>query len=306
MDTPFLRHASEWGFIMDYIDLNGKLVKNTTAQDKLLEHLYTTFIGRMLLKPLVHPVISKLAGYYLSSSHSAKLIKGFVQKNNIDMCSYEARNYSSFNDFFTRKIKEGKRPVPDDENVLICPCDCKATVYKIHENTTFSIKNTEYTLRSLLRSPRLAKHFQGGYAFLLRLTVDDYHRYIYSASGKKSKNYHIAGSFHTVNPIANDYLPIYKENTREYTVLHTKEFGDVVQMEVGALLVGKIANHQPAKTSVIRGDEKGFFEYGGSTIIVLTQKNQVMPREDLLRNTERGYETKLLQGHTLGNAKESC
>lgn len=286
---------------MDYIDLNGKIVKNRTSQDKFLEHLYTNAAGRLLLKPLVQPQVSNLAGQYLSSKHSTGMIDKFIIKNNIDMSSYEETEYTSFNDFFTRRIKEGKRPLPEDKNLLISPCDCKATVYNIQENTTFSIKNTEYTLRSLLRSPRLAKRFRGGYAFLLRLTVDDYHRYIYAASGRKSKNYHIDGSFHTVNPVANDYLPIYKENTREYTVIHTKEFGDIVQMEVGALLVGKISNHTQGGV-VTRGEEKGYFEYGGSTIIVLTEKNRIIPREDLLRNTERGYETKLLQGHPLGTA----
>lgn len=286
---------------MDYIDLNGKLVKNSTSQDKILAYLYTNVFGRMMLKPLVQPHISKLAGRYLSSPHSVGMIEQFIKKNNIDMSSYEKRDYTSFNDFFTRKIKDGKRPIPENKNLLISPCDCKATVYKIQENTTFSIKHTEYTLRSLLRSPRLAKRFRGGYAFLLRLTVDDYHRYVYAASGKQSKNYHIDGSFHTVNPIANDYLPIYKENSREYTVIHTAEFGDIVQMEVGALLVGKISNHTQSGI-VTRGSEKGFFEYGGSTIIVLTEKDMVSPREDLLKNTARGYETKLLQGHILGSA----
>lgn len=286
---------------MDYIDLNGKLVKYNGGQDKVLSYLYTNIWGRMMLKPLVKPQISKLAGQYLSSSHSVNMIEPFIQKNNIDMSSYQKREYTSFNDFFTRKIKEGKRPIPENPNLLISPCDCKATIYKIQENTTFSIKHTEYTLRSLLRSPKLAKRFRGGYAFLLRLTVDDYHRYVYAASGKQSKNYHIDGSFHTVNPIANDYLPIYKENTREYTVIHTEEFGDVIQMEVGALLVGKISNHTESRT-VVRGEEKGFFEYGGSTIVILTQKNRITPREDLLKNTTRGYETKLLQGHVLGKA----
>lgn len=286
---------------MDYIDLNGKLVKYNGGQDKVLSYLYTNIWGRMMLKPLVKPQISKLAGQYLSSAHSVSMIEPFIQKNNIDMSSYQKREYTSFNDFFTRKIKEGKRPIPENPNLLISPCDCKATIYKIQENTTFSIKHTEYTLRSLLRSPKLAKRFRGGYAFLLRLTVDDYHRYVYAASGKQSKNYHIDGSFHTVNPIANDYLPIYKENTREYTVIHTEEFGDVIQMEVGALLVGKISNHTESRT-VVRGEEKGFFEYGGSTIVILTQKNRITPREDLLKNTTRGYETKLLQGHVLGKA----
>lgn len=284
---------------MDYIDLQGKKVSNITNQDKLLSFLYTNIFGRMLLKPLIQPQVSKLAGRYLSSAHSKWLISKFIERNEINMDIYEECDYSSFNDFFTRKIKPDCRPVPEDLDVLISPCDCLATVYPIQENTTFSIKNTEYTLRSLLRSPRLAKRFRGGYAYILRLTVEDYHRYLYSVSGKQSKNYHIDGTFHTVNPIANDYLPIYKENTREYTVIHSKGFGDVLQMEVGALLVGKISNHKQS-TVVTRGEEKGFFEYGGSTIVVLTQKGRVTPRSDLLTNSKNGYETKVLQAHPLG------
>jgi phosphatidylserine decarboxylase len=284
---------------MDYIDLQGKKVSNITNQDKLLSFLYTNIFGRMLLKPLIQPQVSKLAGRYLSSAHSKWLISKFIERNEINMDIYEECDYSSFNDFFTRKIKLDCRPVPEDLDVLISPCDCLATVYPIQENTTFSIKNTEYTLRSLLRSPRLAKRFRGGYAYVLRLTVEDYHRYLYSVSGKQSKNYHIDGTYHTVNPIANDYLPIYKENTREYTVIHSKEFGDVLQMEVGALLVGKISNHKQS-TVVTRGEEKGFFEYGGSTIVVLTQKGRVTPRSDLLTNSKNGYETKVLQAHPLG------
>lgn len=284
---------------MDYIDLQGKKVSNITNQDKLLSFLYTNILGRMLLKPLIQPQVSKLAGRYLSSALSKWLIPKFIERNEIDMDIYEECDYPSFNDFFTRKIKPDCRPVPEDLDVLISPCDCLATVYPIQENTTFSIKNTEYTLRSLLRSPRLAKRFRGGYAYVLRLTVEDYHRYLYSVSGKQSKNYHIDGTFHTVNPIANDYLPIYKENTREYTVIRSKEFGDVLQMEVGALLVGKISNHKQS-TVVTRGEEKGFFEYGGSTIVVLTQKGRVTPRSDLLTNSKNGYETKVLQAHPLG------
>ncbi len=284
---------------MDYIDLQGKKVSNITNQDKLLSFLYTNIFGRMLLKPLIQPQVSKLAGRYLSSAHSKWLISKFIERNEINMDIYEECDYSSFNDFFTRKIKPDCRPVPEDLDVLISPCDCLATVYPIQENTTFSIKNTEYTLRSLLRSPRLAKRFRGGYAYVLRLTVEDYHRYLYSVSGKQSKNYHIDGTYHTVNPIANDYLPIYKENTREYTVIRSKEFGDVLQMEVGALLVGKISNHKQS-TVVTRGEEKGFFEYGGSTIVVLTQKGRVTPRSDLLTNSKNGYETKVLQAHPLG------
>ena len=286
---------------MDYIDLNGKLVQQTTSQDKLLDDLYRHMLGRLLLKPLVTPAVSRLVGPLLSSPFSTRLIPHFIESNNIDMSAYEKRKYRSFNDFFTRRIQEGKRPIPDEEEVLVSPCDCKATVYKIQEDSIFSVKNTEYTLRSLLKSVKLARRFQGGYCYILRLTVDDYHRYVYAASGTQSKNYHIDGTFHTVNPVANDYLPIYKENTREYTVIHTPDYGSIVQMEVGALLVGRIKNHKES-CPVTRGEEKGYFEYGGSTIIILTEKDTYVPRQDLMQNTRRGYETKLLQGHVLGYA----
>ena len=101
---------------------------------------------------------------------------------------------------------------------------------------------------------------------ILRLTVDDYHRYCYFDDGIKSENHRIEGVYHTVNPIANDHVKIYKENTREYTLMKTKHFGDALQMEVGALMVGKIVNHDGAG-SMRRGIEKGYFQFGGSTSI---------------------------------------
>ena len=289
---------------MDYIDLDGKKIVEETGQDRLLTFLYTNKIGRMILKPLVQPGISKLSGKLLSTYASRHIVNWFIKHENIDMTDFPKRKYLSFNDFFTRKVTEGARPIDSSENALISPCDCRASVYPIMKNSNFSIKHTEYTLRSLLHSRKLADKFQGGYLYVLRLTVSDYHRYVYAASGRQSKQYRIEGSFHTVNPVANDYLPIYKENTREYTLLHTEEFGDVLQMEVGALLVGKIVNHKESCFAV-KGEEKGFFEYGGSTIIVITEPGAVTPREDLLANTRNGFETRLLQGQVIGKQKES-
>ena len=289
---------------MKYVDLEGNAFEKSTSQDNLLEFLYTHAIGRLMLKPLVTPAFSRFMGKVLNTSFSKILIKPFIEKNGIDMSEYQDATYSSYNDFFTRKIKPGCRPLAGDSSTLISPCDGNVTVYPISGQTTFSVKHTEYTLRTLLGSRRLANRYQGGYAFILRLTVDDYHRYCYAANGIKSKNYRIPGALHTVNPIANDYTPIYKENTREYTVLHTREFGDIIQMEVGALMVGKIVNHHE-EDEVLRGEEKGYFEFGGSTIIVLVKKDRVTIREDLLSNTLSEYETKIRQGEELAHVPYS-
>ena len=191
-------------------------VSYTHLQDRLLHWMYTTMAGRASLKILIRPWVSKLGGAFLSSPISKCLIKGFVKNNHIDMSEYEKKNYKSYNEFFSRKIKEGKRPFPEDKTILGSPCDCKVSVYPIEEKTSFVVKDTRYTLDSLIRNRKIARHFQGGYAVILRLTVDDYHRYCYFDDGIKSENHRIDGVYHTVNPIANDHVKIYKENTREY------------------------------------------------------------------------------------------
>lgn len=286
---------------MKQIDIHGKKTDIDSSQDKLLHLIYTTVVGRFILKPFVYPPFSKLAGRFLNTGFSRRFIESFIRSNNIDMTDFEERSYSSYNDFFTRKIKPGARTISGDETTLISPCDSFVTAYPITEKLSFDVKNTEYTVRSLLHSKKLADRFGGGYALIFRLTVSDYHRYCYAVSGTQSKNYYIPGTFHTVNPIANDFLPVYKENCREYTLIHSGQFGEVLQMEVGALMVGKIVNHK-ASCPVTRGEEKGYFEFGGSTIILLLQKNAVKLREDLLANTTEGYETQVKLGDALGSS----
>ena len=177
---------------MRYADRDGNIYEEENGQDRLLHWMYTTMAGRASLKILIRPWVSKLGGAFLSSPISKCLIKGFVKNNHIDMSEYEKKNYKSYNEFFSRKIKEGKRPFPEDKTILGSPCDCKVSVYPIEEKTSFVVKDTRYTLDSLIRNRKIARHFQGGYAVILRLTVDDYHRYCYFDDGIKSENLTVA------------------------------------------------------------------------------------------------------------------
>ena len=102
-----------------------------------------------------------------------------------------------------------------------------------------------------------------------------------------------------MNPVANDVYPIYKENTREYSLLRSRHFGTVLMMEVGALMVGKIENHSES-SSVKRGQERGNFAFGGSTIILMIQKDKVLPDQDILKNSRRGIETRVHLGEKTG------
>lgn len=290
---------------MKYIDRKGNITIEENGQDRLLRHLYHDRGGKICLKLLVRPFVSKAAGVFLSTSFSRRIIPGFVKRNGIDLREYKKQEFTSYNDFFTREIKKELRPVAEGEHILVSPCDGKATVCRIGKGERFFIKDTEYTAEQLLKSEKLAGHYLGGYAVIFRLTVDDYHHYCYPAGGVKSQDKKLPGVFHTVNPAANDACAVYKENAREYSLLKTKEFGTIVMMEVGAMLVGKITNLHTGEALVKKGQEKGYFEFGGSTVILFLQHGKVRIDSDLLENSEEGYETIVKMGERIGECKLS-
>ena len=159
---------------MKYRDRQGREYEQTTSQDSFLAAAYSSAMGRALMKFLGCPIFSKCARVILDSKFSVPFIFGFAEKNGIDMFDYEERMYRSFNDFFTRKIKPGRRFITKDRDLLVSPCDGKVTAYKITQSDTFIIKNAVYNTASLLRDSKLAKRYEGGYAVIIRLSVDDY------------------------------------------------------------------------------------------------------------------------------------
>ncbi len=283
-----------------YITRDGMKIDGTTGQDHLLEVIYGHALTRMLLRPFLSPAVSDICGKFLSTRLSRRIIPSFVKKNHIDLGIYEKQEFDSYNAFFTRKIKAEQRPINEQKNVLISPSDGKVTAYPITQEGRFWIKHTQYTAAQLLKDERLAERYMGGWIYVIRLTVDDYHRYCYVADGRKSRQRKIRGVLHTVNPVANDYYPIYKMNSREYCLLKTKELGTILLMEVGALMVGKINNHEEDSAQVKRGDEKGMFEFGGSTIVVMTEPGMAEPDKDIIHNTKAQAETLVKMGEPIG------
>lgn len=280
---------------------NGELIVTNEKQNKLLKGLYGSAGGRAMLKLLTAPVLSKAAGAFMDSPLSKPLIKPFIRRGGIDMSQFENRKFRSYNDFFTRRIRPGKRPVDMTPEHLISPCDSKLTVYRIDGRRTFRIKGSRYRVSDLLNNKFMAKRYSGGLCLIFRLEVDDYHRYCYIDGGIKTGNTYISGELHTVNPIALEKYNIYKRNCREYTTLHTNNFGDVVQVEVGAMMVGRICNnHHEAR--IYRGMEKGRFEFGGSTIVLLLEKGAAKIDSDILRNSSEGIETVVKFGEKIGTA----
>lgn len=284
-------------------DRNGRIIKSDSGQDKALDFIYHTTFGRILLKILTSPIISKIVGKFMDSPLSIPMIKSFIRKSEINFSEYRTKKYTSFNDFFTRQIRPELRPIDMNEESLISPCDSKLTVYEINDRSIFKIKDSYYRIADLLRNNFIARRYKGGYCMIFRLCVNDYHRYCYIDNGIKTDNIFIKGELHTVNPIALERYNIYKRNSREFTILHTENFGDVVYIEVGAMLVGRIKNRHWNAHYFAKGEEKGMFEYGGSTIVLLFEKGMISVDSDILANSAHGYETVVRYGEKIGTKK---
>ena len=264
-----------------------------------LRFLYQNALGRIFLRVLMARWVSRLSGAFLDSRLSKPMIKRFIKKNEIDLSLYEKEDYRNFNDFFTRRIRPELRVIEQDPNAFVAPCDGLLSVYPIEEGRVMPIKQSEYTLADLLDDEALAKEFDGGYCLVFRLCVHHYHRYAFADGGKPISNKYIKGKFHTVRPIALRLHPVFRENAREVTVYESDNFGKMAQIEVGAMLVGKIEN-KPMGERFERGEEKGRFLYGGSTVVVLVGKDQVVLPKVLIDAANEGKEVPVEMGMKLG------
>ena len=267
----------------------------------LLSFLYRTLPGRLLLKPLVSRRISDLAGAFLDTRASRFLIPLFIRRCRLDLSDYEDRSYTSFNDFFCRRVRPGKRPVDPAPSHLIAPCDGWFSWYSIHQDLVLPIKQSRFRISHLLGSRKLASCYDGGICLVFRLCVDHYHRYCFVDSGTPIGSRFIPGKLHTVRPIALENVPVYTENCREITLIRTDSFGPVIQVEIGAMLVGRICNHKITGL-VKRGEEKGYFQYGGSTVLVLLKKDAAELLPEFL--PEDGSEHPVRQGQRIGTRKQ--
>ena len=262
-----------------------------------LDFLYNNPVGRIFLGIAVSPFVSNIYASKNAKKSSAKKIPAFIKEHNIDMRDFEDREYKSFTDFFTRKIRYGKRPVDMTPGALISPADSKLLVYEIEKDTVMRIKGRTYTADEILGDSENAKEFAGGYALVFRLTVDDYHRFCYPDKGCLISKRFIKGKLHTVSPVSKNHK-IYMENTRLVNLLKTEKFGTIAYIEVGAMLIGRIVDNG---TDVFeKGQEKGYFEPGGSTVIIMVRNVEI--DKDIMEQSASGIETKVRYGERIGRA----
>ncbi|MBP5679216.1 MAG: phosphatidylserine decarboxylase [Bacilli bacterium] len=239
--------------------------------------------------------VSFLYGLYQGSFLSRGKIQKFILENRISMEKYEKKEYSSFTDFFIRKLK--KISFDSHPKHLTSPVEGYLLCYPVSSDLSFSVKNHLYTLDELLEGEDVSS-YQKGMVFVFRLVLSNYHRFHYIDDGKRIKRKVIPGRLHTMSDSSKNYK-IFKENYREYSILKTNNLGEMIYMEVGALLVGKIHNHD--LDSFQRGEEKGYFLPGGSTVILIM--NHVQVDSDILKYSQKGIETKVDVGERIGVLK---
>jgi len=276
-------------------------VPKLRPDEAFLKFLYNTFFGRVILKLLIKVFVSRFAGRVLDSSISKILIKGFIKSNSIDMGEYKKAEYKSFNEFFTREIEDGRRPFPNNIYELPAPCDGKLSAYPITADSLFKIKKSVYDVNGLLQDSELANEFMGGTCLIFRLTPEDYHRYYFIDDGEILSHKRIKGVFHTVRSIALSQYKVFIQNAREYTVMQTRHFGKIIQIEIGAMFIGKISNRK-TEGAVARGEEKGMFEFGGSTVMILFKKDAVSLDETIFTDTASDRETAVRLGAVIGKS----
>ncbi|HNW57358.1 MAG TPA: phosphatidylserine decarboxylase [Bacteroidales bacterium] len=281
----------------------GQLKTEKVAGEKWLVWLYYNPIGEATLWTLAkRKLVSSVYGKMMDRTSSAKRIHPFIEDFNIDMSSVREQEYKNFNDFFTRKLKDNARPVDTSLNIVISPADGKIMAYADISNSDFIIKGFRFDIPSFLDNPVLAQKYNEGTLIIIRLAPVDYHRFHFPVSGNLTPNKKIEGDYYSVNPFAlRKKAEIFFLNKREYTIISNPLFGDVIMAEVGATMVGSIVQTY-TENSVKKGEEKGYFKFGGSTVVLLFEKSKIDIDKDILINTANGYETAVKMGERIGDA----
>jgi len=284
----------------------GQYEVEEVAGKKMLDFIYGNKIGHMSLELLLkRKFYSSLMGLVCNTRFSKSMIRGFIEKFHIDMsiCKDNIQDYKNFNQFFIRSLIKEARPFSEKFDILPSPGDGRLKAWvNIDINKLVQIKGFSYSLKELLVNNDLASKYEKGTCIILRLAPVDYHRFHFIDSGKCSSSKKIKGSYYSVNPVALESMEnLYCKNKREYSIFKSENFGDVLYIEVGATSVGTIAQTYIPGKKVCRGDEKGYFKFGGSTVILFFTKDAVKIDDEILMQTEIGYETRVLAGESIGS-----
>jgi phosphatidylserine decarboxylase len=279
--------------------------KETVLGEGAVRRAYKKPLAKLFEGLLFHnSIISKLFGLYCDSPFSTPRIQSTIDTLSIDESEFLNRtnSFATFNEFFYRRLRRELRPFDLDPGQLAAPADGRYLLYpSIDGQTVVPVKGRDYRLDSLLADSATAIDFTGGDVLVVRLCPADYHRFHFPCDGQIVDRRDIPGRYHSVNPIAlAKAIDIFPTNKRAWTRLECGDFGDLIYMEVGAFGVGGIVD-TTTSCAVRKMDEKGYFKFGGSTLVLVLQPGCVTWAGDLVAHSAEGYETLLKVGEPIGS-----
>lgn len=281
----------------------GQFITEKPPGEGFLKFLYHNPFGELALNFLVkRKLLSALYGRMMDRRNSVKRIPKFVADLNIDMSEAlkPIDEFTSFNDFFYRKLNPQARPIGEG---LVSPADAKLLAFENMDAIgDFFVKGQKFTLATYLQNEQLAKKYKNFALLIFRLAPNDYHRFHFPYDGEVSETTKINGAYFSVSPYALEpnFTRVFCENKREYLTLFTKNKGDILLSPVGATMVGTIIETYTPNTYVNKGDEMGYFAFGGSTVVMLVDNQHFTIDKDILENTKNKIETAVVMGETIG------
>jgi len=283
----------------------GNLETEAVYGEAFLRFVYETGMGALPLHALVkRGFFSRWYGWRMDQAASRSRIPPFIERYGVNPMEFEksAGEFQSFNDFFSRKLNAAARPISHESDGVVFPADGRhLAIPDASVGGDFFVKGVSFDVGSLLGDSRLATQFEKGSVLISRLCPVDYHRFHFPCAGTPSAPRLINGPLYSVSPIALRRRPtILWENKRLVTVLETETLGRVLLLEIGATCVGAVTQTYAAGTSVKKGDEKGYFSFGGSSTITLFEPGRVRFSDDLLHHSAEGRELYARMGQPAG------
>lgn len=273
---------------------NDNAVNQTTDYKSLAVKLSLWAQGKGI--PGASPAWLTRAAKRIADSSNPKIIEGFIRNYKIDYTEAErctaansarscAKKYGTLNEFFTRRI----RNIRIDDANIVSPATCKAVVFDSMADSTVWVKGRRWSASRLLKLPVSFSRFAVG---IFRLRPADYHRFHAPFDAIITSIRHIPGSYLSVDPAVVSKRNVFTENNRAIVALETPVYGRCYFVAVGAAGVGSVVISAP-KGRISAGDELGYFQFGGSTVLVLVPNVDDMPVWDptLLQSSLAGVET---------------
>lgn len=288
-----------------YNRYTGKLEREQIYGEGFLRWTYGNPLGRLSLHAMVkRTFFSRWYGRRMDAAASRAKVMPFIESYQINRgeLADDPSAYRTFNEFFFRKLKPGARPILPDSNAAVLPADGRHLGFQtISRAQGIFVKGAVFTLEKLTGSSELAHRYRDGAMVLSRLCPVDYHRYHFPVNGNPSKPVLIDGPLYSVNPLAlRRNIQYLTENRRSYCTIDSPEFGKVLMFEVGATCVGKFEYTYLPGIPVKKGDEKGFFKFGGSETITLFEPGRIRLADDLVEHSSRQVEVYARMGDLLG------